>query len=249
VTRRAPAAAAARKALWRTVLALTGGLRVHGAAALPPGPCVTAANHQSHADTVALIAALPGPAAASRRRGGGLLVPRRAAAVDLPRAVRGIPGAAHPGRQRRPGRRCPAARGRARRDHLPRGNTITGRADRGLPPRRGPPRRGGRRAARARRDQRHGNAAAAAGWNHAPAAAHRGDRAHRRPCQRRDAGRTPGQGQPRCRDRRNRPGSRASDGAGGRSVRWPDGPPSGPRARSSSSQPLEGPAVLSPAIT
>ena len=49
----------ARALLWRSVLTLTGGLRVRGAAGLPASPCVIVANHNSHADTAALIAALP----------------------------------------------------------------------------------------------------------------------------------------------------------------------------------------------
>ena len=70
--------AVARKALWRTVLTSTGGLRVYGSARLPTGPCVIVANHSSHADTAALIAALPAhrrpavAAAADYWFGGGL---------------------------------------------------------------------------------------------------------------------------------------------------------------------------------
>ena len=46
-----------RRLLWRLVLTLTGGLRVTGS--LPDGPCVVVADHGSHADTAALLAALP----------------------------------------------------------------------------------------------------------------------------------------------------------------------------------------------
>lgn len=58
-----------RQMFWTLVFMATGGLRVYGS--LPSGPCVIVANHCSHADTAALLAAVPG-----RRR------PAVAAAAD-----------------------------------------------------------------------------------------------------------------------------------------------------------------------
>ena len=47
--------------LWRMVCAISGGLTVSGRRRVPGG-CIVVANHSSHADTAALLAALPATA-------------------------------------------------------------------------------------------------------------------------------------------------------------------------------------------
>jgi 1-acyl-sn-glycerol-3-phosphate acyltransferase len=90
------AGAAARKRLWRAVLGLTGGLRVTGAEELPNGPCVIVANHNSHADTAALLAQRrPAVAAAADYWFRGVFRPPVAGACAR-RSRSGGPGAAWP---------------------------------------------------------------------------------------------------------------------------------------------------------
>ncbi len=55
-------AARARRLLWRAVCWLVGGLTVRGTLDARPGGVIVVANHGSHADTAALLAALPATA-------------------------------------------------------------------------------------------------------------------------------------------------------------------------------------------